>query len=340
LIRKSKKKIEITANPFIQARHAVTLRSNPRRKGSGVYAGYETDCTFNYRLKNPDGHEAAAVLRFPLPSRTAMYDNLVVRLDGQDVLSQVRMDGDAVVLERTLAGGQEIRFDVSFRSRGLSSWYFIVREPREIRDFLLTLTVANLPRSQWNNPQECMTPTALVSTPDGQGTVASYQLDHAIVSKGMGVALPRVEQPGEREVAVLGQICKGWVLMFATAVLMLIVGGARAGELSAVLIGAAVACAYGLVGNLYDTVLGFWPGAALVLVPLFVLLGLWVRRALAGRGGMLLALALPYFGAVYPLLAAMDEAHELLYMNLSATVFLAVAAWTLLVLRQGTVVRE
>jgi len=46
-----------TGNPFVAAQHDVTLRQNPRKKGSAYYGGYETECRFSWRLKNPAGDE-------------------------------------------------------------------------------------------------------------------------------------------------------------------------------------------------------------------------------------------------------------------------------------------
>ena len=43
-IRKKTVRHVNTSNPFISARHEVTLRQNPRRKGSALYGGYDTAC--------------------------------------------------------------------------------------------------------------------------------------------------------------------------------------------------------------------------------------------------------------------------------------------------------
>ena len=52
-----------------------------------------------------------------------------------------------LVLERDVQPKQTMTLHIAFKSRGLSYWYFQVCEPREIRDFLLTLNLPDLPRS-------------------------------------------------------------------------------------------------------------------------------------------------------------------------------------------------
>src|SRR5205823_1459997 len=53
VLRKKIVRHVITSNPFISERHEITLRQNPRKKGSALYGGYETACRSNWRLINP-----------------------------------------------------------------------------------------------------------------------------------------------------------------------------------------------------------------------------------------------------------------------------------------------
>src|SRR5262245_43270973 len=62
----------ITDNPFLSERHEIVLRQNPRKKGSALYGGYETDCHFHWQLKNPVDRDLNSILKFPLPAATAM----------------------------------------------------------------------------------------------------------------------------------------------------------------------------------------------------------------------------------------------------------------------------
>jgi hypothetical protein len=322
--RKRKATHIIDENPFVSARHAVTLRQSPRKKGPAVYPGYTTDCKFTWRLRNPASREVKAALRFPLPAAGAMYDDLAVTLNGASVRERLRVRANALELEQPLQPGEEFSCEVSFKSRGLSYWYFQVREPREIRDLELKLILPDTPGKSLNYPEGCMTPTEI--TDAGRGSVLTYRLDRALSHKGMGIEIPKLTQPGELASAVLDEVRKGWVLLFAALLLGGTLAECKHTVLVALLVGAAVAFAFALLGDFCDTPLGFWGTGAVVVLPMFGLLAISIRRAAPGN---LLVFELVAFGLLYPLLAGLDDKRQLLYLNLSAVLFLAVTAWQL-----------
>jgi hypothetical protein len=245
---------------------------------------------------------------------------------------QVR-DG-ALTLEQPLTASETFDLEIAFKSRGLAHWYFQVREPREIRDFKLTLRLPDLPKERLNYPEGCMTPTEIAES--GGGTVLTYTLDRALSSKGMGVEMPKQKQPGETTDAMLAQTEKSWVLLFAALLLGLTLGenaqigrSAAVKTLVALLLGAAVALGYGLLGDLTDSSLGF-AGAFVLLVLLLVALGGCARRALGGFDGVLLWGLVLLFGAALPLAGGLDGVRQVLYLNLCAFILLAFVAWQLL----------
>lgn len=320
----------ITSNPFVTARHEVTLRQNPRKKGSAYYDGYETACHFTWRLKNPADRELKSILTFPLPAAGAMYDALSATLNGRDVLSQMQLTNASLVLSRDLKPNETLDLDIAFTSRGMSYWYFQVNEPREIRDFTLTLNLPDLPKAKLNYPGGCMTPTRITPARDGSGCVLTYRLDHAISNKGMGVALPDLPQPGAMTTAVLSEVETGWLLNFAMLVLGLTLASARHAVLLSVLFGTATACVYGLLGDFSDLLFGFASAAVVIFIPAFLLLAVLLRRAVPGRIGKLLSGQLLLFGVLYPMVAGLDSGRQTLYFNLCAVVFLGLAAWQLI----------
>jgi|GEM_PF-935721 len=329
VLRKKTVRHEIAANPFLAARHELTLRQNPRRKGSALYGGYETAGRFSWRLRNPTSRELKTVLTFPLPAAGAMYDNLVATLNGADVLPQMELKDAALVLTRDLKPDETLELRVSFTSRGMSYWYFQVKEPREIRDFLLTLNLPDLPKAKLNYPEGCMTPTEIQPTKDGAGCALIYRLDHAISIKGMGISLPNLPQPGATTSAVLAEVETGWLLMFALLVLGLTLAAVPHAVLAAILFATATACAYGLLGDFGDLLFGFWGTAAFVLLPVFLLLAWLLARVAPGTAGRILAAQFLLFGVLYPCLAGFDGARRSLYFDLCALVFLAATAWRL-----------
>jgi hypothetical protein len=145
----------------------------------------------------------------------------------------------------------------------------------------------------------------------------------------MGIALPSVTQPGETTNAVLGEVERGWLLIFAMVVFGLTLAGVPQAVLLSILFGAECACGYGLLGDFSDILLGFWGTACLVLVPMFLLLA-WLLKQVASPGpGKALAAQFLLFGILYPCLAGLDSDRQSLYFNLAALVFISMAAWQL-----------
>jgi hypothetical protein len=314
-----------TGNPFVSVTHEVTLKQNPRKKGSAYYDGYETTCSFDWKLRNPSDTNETCLLTFPLPAAGAMYDGLVATLDGKDVLPEVAIKDGSLLLDHPMQPGEDMTFHIGFKSRGLTYWYFQVRESREIRDFTLTLNLPDLPKAKLNYPDGCMTPTTVEPTKDGLGTVLTYRLDHALTDKGMGIALPQLPQPGAVTRAVLGEVDSAWLFVFAMLALNFTLGGVRHGALLTLMFATATAFGYGLLADFSDLLLGFWLTAAFVVLPFFLLLAYFLRRV-AGQAGKWLALQFLLFGIAYPCLAGLDDTRETLYLNLCALAFLAFAA--------------
>jgi hypothetical protein len=327
VLRKKIVRHEITSNPFLSARHEVTLRRNPRKKGSAYYDGYETACHFTWRLKNPADRELKSALTFPLPAAGAIYDAISATLNGRDVLSQMQLKDAALVLDYDLKPNESLDLDISFTSRGMSYWYFQTKDSQETRDFVLTLNLPDLAKGKLNYPGGCMTPTEI--KPTVGGCVLTYRLNHAISNKGMGISLPGLPQPGATTSAVLGHVETGWLLIFAMLVLALALASVNQAVLVSILFGATIACVYGLLGDLSDLLFGFWATAALVILPMLLLLAWLLKRAIPGTAGTLAAVQLLLYGLLYPSLAGLDSNRESLYFNLCAMIFLALAAWQL-----------
>jgi len=328
LLRKKTIHQSVVGNPFISATHEVTLRQSPRKKGSAFYGGYETDCSFNWRLRNPSDTNQNCVLTFPLPASDAMFDGLVATLDGKDVLPQMEIKDSNLVFEREVQPDETMDFHIAFKSRGLSYWYFQVREAREIRDFTLTLNLPDLPQSKLNYPDGCMTPTQITPTKDNLGTVLTYRLDHALTDKGMGIALPGLPQPGATTRAVLNETDDAWLFVFAILTLSLTLADVRHAVLLTILFATATAFGYGLLADFSDLLFGFWGTAILILLPFFFLLARLLMRAAPGPGKWLAAQFL-LFGVVYPCVAGLDNERQSLYLNLCALAFLTFTAWLL-----------
>lgn len=328
VLRKKNVRHVANGNPFISARHEVTLKQNPRKKGSAFYGGYETDCQFYWKLKNPTNAAQRCKLTFPLPANGAMYDAMTATLNGTDVLTQMEIKEGSLVLAREAAPSETIELAITFKSRGVSFWYFQVKEAREIRDFTLRLALPDLPKSKLNYPEGCMTPTEIKPTSDNAGCVLTYRLDHALSNKGMGIALPELPQPGAVTGAVLAEVERAWLLIFATLMLTMTLTATPHSVLLTVMFSVATGFVYGLLGDFSDVLFGFIGTAALVQIPLLVILSLFLRKLVPSAGKRFWLLPL-FFGILYPLLAGLDEVRQTLYLNVCAAALLIFIAWLL-----------
>jgi hypothetical protein len=277
-------------------------------------------------LKSPADRPTRGVLRFPLPARGAMYDELTATVNGEDVLPRMELSDAALTLTRPLAPHEELTVTLAFKSRGMAQWYFQVAEQREIRDFSLTVNLPDLPKEKLNYPEGCMTPTEVQASADNRGSVLTYRLDHAISQKGMGVALPTLPQPGATTNAVLGEAERGWTLIAALLLLGMTLAKVRRAPLLGVLFASALALGFGVLGDFSDLLPGFWGTALMVFLPLLLLLAWFVRRMVGGATGTMLAVLLLVFGLIYPTAAGLDAERQSLYLNVCGFLFLAFTA--------------
>jgi hypothetical protein len=322
VLRKRTIRKRAQGNPFLGANHQVTLRQNSRKKGSALYGGYETDCRFSWRLRNPEAQRHNCTLVFPLPSTIAMYDDLSFTLNGIDVLPQAQIREGALLLLRNVEPNETMDVRLAFKSRGMSHWYFQVQESREIRDFTLTLTLPDLAREKLNYPEGCMTPTKIDATADRAGSILTYRLDHALSNKGMGVALPELPQPGAATTAVLNETDRAWLLTFSMLLLTLTLAAVEHATTLSLLFSATIAFAYALLADFSDLLFGFWPTAAAILLPIFLGLIIVSTRKLPGRVPTRVAIQLILFGVIFPCAAGLDPTRQSLYLNICSVIFL------------------
>ena len=174
-----------------------------------------------------------------------------------------------------------------------------------------------------------MTPTDIRATTNAQGCVLTFRLDHAISNQGMGVALPSLPQPGEITNAVLGEVERAWLLIFAMLALTLTLAQVRHAVLITILFGAATAFAYGLLGDFSDLLLGFVGTSVLILIPFLLVLAKLLTRLTTGIAIKTLAVQFLIVGILYPCAAGLDSGRQSLYLNLCAVGFLGFTAWML-----------
>jgi len=151
----------------------ITLKQNARKKGSALYGGYETACRFTWKApesRQPGNEGQRFGFRSPPRARCTMTscDRPTAWTCCRNGIERCRARPDAV----DLGTNEELNVVISFRSRGMSQWYF--PGPGTARDARLHAHAEFCPtcrKRKLNYPEGCMSPTDVKPTADGRGSM-------------------------------------------------------------------------------------------------------------------------------------------------------------------------
>jgi len=196
---------------------------------------------------------------------------------------------------------------ISYRSRGMDTFYYQIPAHREIRDFELTVEVDRLPVSEINYPEGVLTATSVVPTADGRGSRLVWRFDRVVTVAGMGVALPQPEQPGADVLRVLLNSAYAITLLGCMVALTLLIRGEGVHFLEMALLSAVYCVQFLVMAAVSDYTLGFW-GSWLLGAVLTGGLAFLLYRCLESRATRLLIYGLvAFFTLVYPLAGLLTE---------------------------------
>ncbi len=293
----------VEADPIAAFDGSIRMKPNERQKGSALYSGYEADVELSYTIHNPSPDRAVARLFLPLVDQPLLED-LHVWNDGVE-LENPQLASDGMRWERSIDAGDRLQIRIRYRTRGLEHLYYEVPQRRNIRDFELAIDVDGLAIDDVNYPDHCLTPTAIEPTSTGVRLV--WALDRAVTTSGMGVALPRPEQPGSKVALVLDRSPYALMLLVVAVVLTLMVRRESVSFLDLSLLSAAYCVVFLTMASASDYLLGFWGslgiGAALTLA-----LSWWLYRRHPARRSI--AVLVVFFAAVFPLAGLVPDHRE------------------------------
>lgn len=180
---------ELRALPIERSRINVALDLDQRQKGLLWFATYRVDFRGDYIVRNDSDQDDVTVkLAFPVPN--AIYDNLVLRIDGQPVPLTTVDGGVSTTIHR--APGAPFRVEVGYRSQGLSTWcYSFGSGVAQVRDFQLDM------RTSFRDidfPQGTLSPTQKVQ--QGSGWQLAWHYTNVVTGYGIGMVMPEKLQPG------------------------------------------------------------------------------------------------------------------------------------------------
>jgi len=167
----------------------VILNLEQRQKGLLWFPTYRVDFRGQYLFHNTTPSDDVAI-KFALPVAEAIYDDLVLRADGQPLPVTVANGAISASLKRP--PGAAIRIDVGYKSQGMQSWHYAFgQNVAQVRDFILRM------RTDFDAidfPQGTISPTE-----KGQGwsrLLLTWKYNNLLTGYRIGMQLPEKLQPG------------------------------------------------------------------------------------------------------------------------------------------------
>jgi hypothetical protein len=176
--------------PVLSTRAEAKLDLDHRKKGLLWYSTYTVRFEGVYRIPNPDSEPRDLRLALPFPADQAVFDDLVMTVDGKPADFQIG-NKEAFAVVRASAG-QTVELRTRYRSQGLNAWrYSFGENVNQVRDFNLRVTT-NFRDVDF--PDNTLAPSKKTLTANG------WQLDWTYTNLLSGyqiaVAMPEKLQPG------------------------------------------------------------------------------------------------------------------------------------------------
>jgi inner membrane protein involved in colicin E2 resistance len=184
--------VEETINtplPLEQSRVHVVLNLEQRQKGLLWFPTYRVDFRGAYVFRNTTA-DNDVVIKVPLPVQDAIYDDLIVRADGQRI--DINMTGGSIVTKLQRPPGSLTRLEVGYKSQGMQRWtYSFGENVSQVRDFDLEMETDF---SAIDFPGDTISPTS--KRPTRSGWLLAWRYNNLLTGYKIGMLLPEKLQPG------------------------------------------------------------------------------------------------------------------------------------------------
>jgi hypothetical protein len=336
----------IPGNPIVEADHEFLIETNYRMKGGAWYPGFETVASFSYKIENFADRQATGDFTFPMPAGQGLVDRIEVILDRVPVSQKLLINESGIRWKMPMKIGVRHDLTIKYHSRGLNDLRFEPGSGREMEKYRLKMVCRGIPKGEVNYPIGCMTPTEEItekSEKDDRGneipvTTLGWDLDRAVTRLGMGIIIPKKQQPGYHVARVLAAAPWGLILLLAMVVVTHLATGTTPHWLPLALLAMGYHLYYLLMAHIGDYAVGLLGGmilSGLVLTALTALFQLvWCRRFHA-----LATLAMfVVFCAAYPLVRISD--YEGLLLTVLYVLLLAYVIALLIFFRRPQPIHE
>ncbi|HEX2716885.1 MAG TPA: inner membrane CreD family protein [Gemmatimonadaceae bacterium] len=172
-----------------RTRADVALDLEHRQKGLLWYSTYTVRFAADYDFRN-DGRGDTVVFTLPLPTAEAIYDDLVITLDGRPLA--LTTHESEITARTTLPRGTVGRFHVGYKSQGLERWnYSFGENVSTVRDFELRMHTSF---EDIDFPGNTISPTTKAR--EGDGWLLAWRYNNLVSGYQIGMEMPEKLQPG------------------------------------------------------------------------------------------------------------------------------------------------
>lgn len=181
---------------LVQSRITADLALDYRQKGLLWYSTYNVGFAGRYGFRNPSDQAQTVTFRFRFPSARAIYDDLVLQVDGRSL--PFTNDDDSAYCSASVPGGATAVLQAAYKSRGMDRWEYAfsrdaaqISDVAQVHDFQLDLT------TDFGNvdfADNSLSPSTKRQIPGGWKLTWQYQ--NLLTGFRIGLLMPERLQPG------------------------------------------------------------------------------------------------------------------------------------------------
>lgn len=176
--------------PLDSTRVNVNLHLDHRQKGLLWYSTYAVDFAGEYKFHNDTAESQAVEFSLPFPAERALYDGLLMKVNGQEMPTATKGNGASVTAP--MGPGETAVVQVAYHSQGLESWRYKLGDGiAQVHDFALTM-ITNFKDIDFAD--DTLSPTSKDEQPAGWRL--NWQYTNLISGFQIGMTMPEKLQPG------------------------------------------------------------------------------------------------------------------------------------------------
>ena len=168
----------------------VGLNLDHRQKGLLWYSTYAVKFGGQYTFQNPTDQEQLLTFRLKFPAEKAIYDDVIVRINGEPVPTV--NDSDAIEARAAVPAGKTVVMQAAYRSQGMDSWqYKLGSDVAQAKNFTLNM---HTNFRDIDFAENTLSPTEKRQTANGWDLTWKYS--NLISGFQIGMTMPEKLQPG------------------------------------------------------------------------------------------------------------------------------------------------